>query len=831
MKGDTGPEALAILVILALLIPGFLATSSVKAEGLKWVQTINPSAGTDEANGVAVDGTGVYVVGSDNSPGGFDFAWRMEKRDLSAGTIIWTQTTNPSTSFDIAWGVAVDSTGVYVVGFDDTLGGVNRQWRIEKRDLSTGAIIWTHTSSPSTGDDQAYKVAVDGTGIYVVGYDNSPGGADLQWRIEKRDRGTGAIIWTQTTNPSSGDDRARAIAVDATGLYLAGSDTSPGDYQWRLEKRDLLTGAIIWSQTSNPSTGIDSPRGVVVEATGVYVVGYDNSPGGGNWEWRIEKRDLATGTLIWTQTSNPTANDDRASGVAVDSTGIYVAGDDNPSGADYEWRIEKRNLATGVIMWAQTSNPSGAPDSANAVTVDSTGIYVVGYDHSPGNREWRIEKRETGAPVPDFSLSSSTSTVTVAQGGTGSATITATSLNGFSSGVTLTASWVGTAPAGVTFSLPSPITPPSGGAANSPLTFMASSIASVGTFTFRVTATSGSLTHVLTPDITLQITAATTTTSSVTTTPIGPDFSIASSTSSISISQGSSSSATVTITSLSGFSSAVMLVASWVGTAPTDVNFALPSPITPSTGGIASSPLTITAGPSASVGAFMLRVTGTSGSLTHTVSPDISVQVTAAGTTTTTTTTPEAPRCLVATAAYGSELAPEVQLLRNFRDNAILKTSAGSNFMVAFNAWYYSFSPSVANYVSDHWVERTMMKGLLYPLIGILLLSSSVYSVAGSYPEVAALLSGLLASSSIGAFYLGLPLGILRAKIRRLSGIRPERSLEKLLAVTLLGAIGALVAGEMLASSFVLMVSTSAVVVSMLFLSAAFVSSRIAQKI
>ena len=95
-------------------------------------------------------------------------------------------------------------------------------------------------------------------------------------------------------------------------------------------------------------------------------------------------------------------------------------------------------------------------------------------------------------------------------------------------------------------------------------------------------------------------------------------------------------------------------------------------------------------------------------------------------TTSSSTTKPAGQGCLIATATYGSELAPEVQLLRNFRDNSIMKTQAGSNFMIAFNAWYYSFSPYVANYLAGHWVERTIMKGVLYPLVGTLILSQGV---------------------------------------------------------------------------------------------------------
>jgi hypothetical protein len=832
MKANLRPKALCILTIMALLLPGILAVGTVKAQALIWVQTSNPSSGIDDAKGVAVDGTGIYVVGYDASPGGSDYEWRIEKRNTD-GTILWAQSSNPSASYDVAYGVAVDSSGLYVVGFDDVPGGVNREWRMEKRDLSTGAIIWTQTSNASSGDDQAYAVAVDGSGIYVIGYDNSPGGIDLEWRIEKRDRSTGAIIWAQTSNPSAGDERAQDVAVDSTGVYIVGYDASPGgsDTQWRIEKRDLATGTLLWSQISNPSPGIEAASGVAADGGGIYVVGYDDSPGGSNWEWRIEKRDLTTGAIIWAQASNPSSGDDRAYKVIADGTGFYLVGYDNsPGGANYEWRIEKRNSATGAIIWAQTSNPSPGLSNANDVAVSDTSLYVVGYDSVPGgsNWEWRIEKRDTGAPAADFSISSSVSTVSIPQGGSGSVTITVGSLGGFNSPVSFTASWVGTAPSGVNLAAIPAVTPPSGSSANSPLAITADPSASVGTFTLRVTGTSGSLNHNVGPDLTVQITALTTTTSTSSSTSVaGPDFSISSSSSAVSVTQEGSASATITVGSLNGFSSAVTLTPSWVGTAPSDVNFALPTPITPSSGSTATSPLSVNAGPSASTGSFTLRVTATSGSISHTV--DIDVQVT--GATTSTTTTPAAPKCLIATATFGSELSPEVQFLRNFRDNSIMKTYAGSNFMVAFNTWYYSFSPYIANYLSDHWVERNVMKGVLYPLIGMLLLSEAVFSATKSNPEIASLLTGLLASTLIGAFYLGLPVSLLRAKVRRLGGWRRQRSLAKLLVAVVLVGVGGMLMGEEFAASTLVILSTSAIVLSTLFLSAAVTSATLAKRV
>ena len=54
--------------------------------------------------------------------------------------------------------------------------------------------------------------------------------------------------------------------------------------------------------------------------------------------------------------------------------------------------------------------------------------------------------------------------------------------------------------------------------------------------------------------------------------------------------------------------------------------------------------------------------------------------------------------CLIATAAYGSEMSPQVQMLREIRDNQLMNTESGSAFMSAFNNVYYSFSPAIADY-------------------------------------------------------------------------------------------------------------------------------------
>jgi hypothetical protein len=122
--------------------------------------------------------------------------------------------------------------------------------------------------------------------------------------------------------------------------------------------------------------------------------------------------------------------------------------------------------------------------------------------------------------------------------------------------------------------------------------------------------------------------------------------------------------------------------------------------------------------------------------------------------------------CLIATAAFGSELTPEVQFLRDFRDEKILSTISGSSFMNVFNAWYYSFSPSVANYERGQpWLQDTIKIGI-YPLLNILQLSEKSYSLLpGEYGSVAA---GTTASILIGfVYFTPLVLGLKLVKTKR----------------------------------------------------------------
>jgi parallel beta-helix repeat protein len=134
-----------------------------------------------------------------------------------------------------------------------------------------------------------------------------------------------------------------------------------------------------------------------------------------------------------------------------------------------------------------------------------------------------------------------------------------------------------------------------------------------------------------------------------------------------------------------------------------------------------------------------------------------SISTTTSSTTTTTTvvvsrtTTPG--RCLIASAAYDSDLAPHVQFLREFRDQKVMDSFVGSQFMSVFNAFYYSFSPAVAQAISTSENARTVTRGLLAPLLGSLYVGRVALDLFPIRSDFGIVVAGLISSALIGVLY------------------------------------------------------------------------------
>jgi hypothetical protein len=107
--------------------------------------------------------------------------------------------------------------------------------------------------------------------------------------------------------------------------------------------------------------------------------------------------------------------------------------------------------------------------------------------------------------------------------------------------------------------------------------------------------------------------------------------------------------------------------------------------------------------------------------------------------------------CLIATATYGSELAPQVQQLRELRDNQLLQTESGIAFMGTFNDVYYSFSPIIADYERENPLFKETVKLAITPMIS----SLSLMENANSESEVLGI--GISVIMLNLGMYLGVP--------------------------------------------------------------------------
>jgi hypothetical protein len=379
---------------IVTVIPTFTQTEAPPTE---WTRQFGTSA-AEFTHGVAVDGTGIYVVGETYGafPGqtvtGGAF---IRKYDLG-GTELWTRQFSSSQAA-VAYGVAVDATGVYVVGnAGDALPGQTSNGAsdgfIRKYDLG-GTELWTRQFG-SSADDFAFGVALDATGVYVIGNagdalseQNSNGLSDVF--IRKYDLG-GTELWTRQFGTNGYDD-AVGIVVDTSGVYivgdvgnaLPGQTYNGGSYDAFISKYDP-DGTELWTRQFG-SSGFDEGLTVAVDTTGLYVAGETDGalPGQtsvGNLNAFIRKYDLG-GTELWTHQFESSQSDE-AIGVAVDATGVYVVGDASAALAGQTFFgqrdafIRKYDL-DGTEQWTWQFGTS-ADDIAQGIAVNATGVFVAG---------------------------------------------------------------------------------------------------------------------------------------------------------------------------------------------------------------------------------------------------------------------------------------------------------------------------------------------------------------------------------------------------------------------------------------------------------------------
>ncbi len=423
----------------------FRFLSNIDSNGSEFIVS-NPSATDDTIRGLATDSAnGFFYIGGYTTT-----EWRVQKRNINDGSLVAAFAYPTGVTGNVG-GIAIDPTGNYIY----VAGNSGGTWRIEKRRTSdaalctaancgtafdTDGIINSGAGFPGAGS--LNSIDIDGVNgfIYVGGYETA---TNDKWLIGKYNSLTGAVgsSFNQAAgtgcsatagyacnNPGTGSDRIRTISVDPQNGYVyAGGWYVNANTDWRMEKRRTSDGALCSAAncgtqfatngvyTETPTAGTDQILTFQVDTPGnaIYVGGFDSTSGN---QWRLEKLNATTGALCTAAncgvafdtdgivTYNLTTGDDQLLDLDLDDAGgyIYTTGQEDNSGTNIRWRIEKRNRSDGALVssfgtsGAVIIDPSANDDAPAWIAVDllRNYLYTSGGDRSLGvsNQQWRIQK-------------------------------------------------------------------------------------------------------------------------------------------------------------------------------------------------------------------------------------------------------------------------------------------------------------------------------------------------------------------------------------------------------------------------------------------------------
>ena len=362
----------------------FVSISTINAQVTQeWVSRYNePGNGEDYARSIAVDGSGnVYVTGRSRSMGSVTNDDYATIKYNSTGIEQWAERYNgPENGNDWAYSIAVDGLGnVYVTGLS---GGVSDDYATIKYNSSGDSVWISRYDGPSNCSDYAYSIAVDGSGnVYVTGKCDV-GLYDEDYATIKYNS-SGVEQWvSRYDGPGNADDNAYSIAVDGSGnVYVTGQSWGSGTGWDYATIKYNSTGIEQWAERYNgPGNGNDVAYSIAVDGSGnVYVTG--ESFGSGTSSDYATIKYNSSGVEQWVSRYNGPGNgNDGAYSIAVDDSGnVYVTGGNYVSQNDGDYATIKYN-SSRVEQWVQRYNgPGNSGDWALSIALDGSGnVYVTG---------------------------------------------------------------------------------------------------------------------------------------------------------------------------------------------------------------------------------------------------------------------------------------------------------------------------------------------------------------------------------------------------------------------------------------------------------------------
>lgn len=296
----------------------------------------NPTAGLDVLGFLLLDETGLYLIGAEDEVGTQALRWRIEKRSRATGALVTefgvggvVVLTGPFGS--APRGAVRDASSLYLSGFEKM--DAVQTGLVLKLALTTGAPVGAFGVGGSVHDNSvtvASRLAVADGMLYLAGLS---AGHDLV--LQKRNAVTGALVPSfgscGVVAYHAADRIPFKLLVTEDALYFLQYRNVAGffDYGGRIDKLDRTTGVLrsefggCGQISFDPTTGGDAWNDILVIADQLYAVGTDATSGG---RWRVERRNATTGVQDSSCITDPSSGSDFARAVILAGGKLFVVG-------------------------------------------------------------------------------------------------------------------------------------------------------------------------------------------------------------------------------------------------------------------------------------------------------------------------------------------------------------------------------------------------------------------------------------------------------------------------------------------------------------------------
>jgi BNR repeat-like domain len=371
------------VIVWGLMIAGILS-SAVDLCALWQGKRLTFNAGASWAPAVALDGSNIYVVWSDDTPGNYEIYFKKS----TDGGLTWlaAKRLTYTSSFSMPPAVAVSGSNVYVAwGEYDSVSLGDEVYFKKSPD---GGNTWqTSKRLTYTGDDNSFPymgvaIAATGSNIYLAWHDDAPG----NWEIYFRKSVDGGAHWQdiQRLTYNSGASVDPAIVIKSPAVYLAWHDDTPGNDEVYFRKSN--DGGATWQSVKRLTNNSSWSQAAAIAASGanVYVTWHDGTPGNNE----IFFRKSTDGGANW-QTAKRltfTAGESNCPSVGVNGSILFVTWYDGTPGNNEIYFVSSGDGGSSwqpVQRLTFTSGPSESP----ALAINSSLVCIVYDDATPGNGE------------------------------------------------------------------------------------------------------------------------------------------------------------------------------------------------------------------------------------------------------------------------------------------------------------------------------------------------------------------------------------------------------------------------------------------------------------